>query len=222
MKDNKKTYLTNADIGAQLYDMVMMQYAAGTLTPAHDVMIQSHLCLRPEQKHVISYYETLGGALMSQLGEEAMTANALDHVLSRLNQDEDPSPTSPANNSCPIYPQVLVDYCGWNAQSTPWKTLLPGVFSATPEKQKAQLLKVTPGTAMPEHDHSDIEYTLLLDGSYSDESGQYNRGDLVIMDNHMEHKPIADHEQGCICLIINEKPPQFTGFFGPVLNLLNR
>lgn len=222
MTDNtNKSYLTSKHIGNQLYDMVMMQYAAGTLSEAHHIMIQSHLTLRPEQGNVLKYYETIGGELMNELNAD-MAPDALDTVLSRLNEKDAPKKPQPINDACNIYPQALVNYCGWTAKSTPWKKLLPGVECATPEGQKAQLLKVAPGVAMPEHDHSDIEYTLLLDGSYRDESGHYTRGDLVIMDDHMEHKPIADLKTGCICLILNEKPPKFTGFFGSVLNLLNR
>lgn len=217
-----KAMQNNTGSEASLYDMVMMMYAAGTLDTAHRVAVEAHIALHPDATNTLSFYEVFGGEMLASIeGAPLMGQDSLNAVLARLD-DPVETPSRPILHPCPIYPDNLVEYCGWTAASTPWKAILPGVSIATPQGQKLQLLKVSPGTAMPEHDHKDLEVTLMLDGSYHDEAGSYHRGDLVIMDSHMEHKPVADADTGCICLIINDARPKFTGLMGPVLNLLSR
>lgn len=209
---------------ASLYEMVLMQYAAGTIDESHRLIVESHMALNPSCAPLIHDYEAFGGHMLGHLGANTtMSDGALTNVLSMIDApDSQPHSSQPIDTACPIYPESLVAFCGWTAQSTPWKKMLPGVSSATPKGQMAQLLKVEPGVAMPEHDHKDLELTLLLDGAYHDETGYYKRGDLVVMDRDMEHQPIADKVTGCICLVVNDAPLRFTGLFGPILNLLSR
>ena len=39
-----------------------------------------------------------------------------------------------------------------------------------------------PGTSVPLHSHNGKEYILVLDGSFCDEYGEYNKGDMQIND----------------------------------------
>ena len=39
-----------------------------------------------------------------------------------------------------------------------------------------------PGISVPIHSHGGKEYILVLDGSFCDEYGKYNRGDIQIND----------------------------------------
>ena len=41
---------------------------------------------------------------------------------------------------------------------------------------------------------------MVFHGGYSDEAGNYNKGDLVILEDNEEHSPISSEETGCICL----------------------
>ena len=55
---------------------------------------------------------------------------------------------------------------------------------------------------MPKHSHGGVEATMVFHGGYSDESGNYNKGDLVILEDNEEHTPISSEETGCICLVV--------------------
>ena len=58
----------------------------------------------------------------------------------------------------------------------------------------------SPGKMMPKHGHEGLEATMVFHGGYSDESGDYNKGDLVILEDNEEHTPISSEKTGCICL----------------------
>ena len=69
---------------------------------------------------------------------------------------------------------------------------------------------------IPKHTHQGEEHTLILHGAFSDETGQYQRGDYISKTAHDTHAPRADSD--FICLAITTAPLKFTGTFGPVLN----
>ncbi len=71
----------------------------------------------------------------------------------------------------------------------------------------AALLRYQPGASIPLHQHMGYEHILVLDGTQSDEYGNYSSGSLVI------HPPGSSHQvfssTGCVVLIIWERPPRF-------------
>ena len=48
-----------------------------------------------------------------------------------------------------------------------------------------------PGTSVPLHSHNGKEYILVLDGSFCDEYGEYNKGDMQINDQKIKHNPVS-------------------------------
>ncbi len=67
---------------------------------------------------------------------------------------------------------------------------------------------------MPDHGHGGAELTLVLDGAYADQTGEYGAGDIQDVDENVEHTPMADSGTGCICLIASESPARFKGWIG--------
>ena len=65
------------------------------------------------------------------------------------------------------------------------------------------------GRAMPDHGHGGEELTLVLKGSYSDKFGKFSRGDLADLAEDVEHQPIVDSDETCICLISFDVPAKF-------------
>ena len=69
------------------------------------------------------------------------------------------------------------------------------------------------------HSHSGNEYILVLDGSFHDEYGTYNKGDLQINDSKIRHTPVGSNNGFCICMSIVEDDLIFFGPFAPILNI---
>jgi putative transcriptional regulator len=108
-------------------------------------------------------------------------------------------------------PPRLAHLIGTSLDRVPWKSLGPGVahFRLPTRSGDLRLLKVAPGRRMPEHGHGGTELTLLLRGSYSDETGSYYQGDIADLDEDVTHRPVASPFDGCICLIAWERPARF-------------
>ena len=103
-----------------------------------------------------------------------------------------------------------------------WKSIYKGFKEyslPTDDKDSIKLIKMDPGTSVPLHSHNGKEYILVLDGSFCDEYGEYNKGDMQINDQKIKHNPTACGENGCICLSITENDVIFFGKFGSFLNL---
>jgi putative transcriptional regulator len=103
-----------------------------------------------------------------------------------------------------------------------WKSVYKGFKEfkiSLNDNDSVKLIKMDPGTSVPLHSHNGKEYILVLDGSFCDEYGEYNKGDMQINDQQIKHNPTACKSSGCICLSITENDVVFFGKFGSALNL---
>ena len=71
---------------------------------------------------------------------------------------------------------------------------------------------------MPQHDHGGNEWTLVLDGGFTDEAGHFARGDMAERQQGEAHQPVADPGTDCICLVVADAPVALTGTVGRLLN----
>lgn len=84
------------------------------------------------------------------------------------------------------------------------------------DKIHASLLHIEAGGKIPEHTHKGYELTVLIDGSFSDEKGQYNKGDFILLDNKDTHNPVSEH--GCLCYTVADDRLHFTQGVNRLLN----
>ena len=109
-----------------------------------------------------------------------------------------------------------------NINDIDWKTLYKGFKEfniPVNDNDSVKLIKMDPGTSVPLHSHNGKEYILVLNGSFCDEYGEYNKGDMQINDQQIKHNPTACNSDGCICLSITENDVVFFGKYGSALNL---
>ena len=78
------------------------------------------------------------------------------------------------------------------------------------------LLQIEPGGSVPEHTHKGFELTVLLDGSFHDEQGEYVKGDFIMLDRSHQHHPISDN--GCLCYTVANDALHFTQGINKLLN----
>jgi anti-sigma factor ChrR (cupin superfamily) len=72
----------------------------------------------------------------------------------------------------------------------------------------AAYLRYAPGARVPHHTHAGYEHVLVLQGAQSDRNGRYGEGTLVVNAPGSSHDVVS--EEGCIVLVIWERPPLFT------------
>lgn len=83
---------------------------------------------------------------------------------------------------------------------------------------RASLLHIAAQGKIPEHHHRGYELTLLLEGSFEDEMGTYQKGDFIWIDGELNHSPYT--ENGCLCYAVQNAPLHFVRGMSKVLNPL--
>lgn len=208
-------------------DGLLIAYAAGSLEEPLALLVATHLALCPDCRASVEGYEAIGGILLDDLEPEAVSDQALEQLFDQLDQvGGEPAPTGdskgrrrPARAS--DIPQPLRGYLGPDLESLSWRglgsvletELLPGFAG-----YKTQLMRIKPGTAVPQHTHEGSEVTLVLQGGFSDASGHYERGDVAFADRSVTHQPVADPGGDCLCLAVTDAPLKLTGPIGRFLN----
>ena len=80
----------------------------------------------------------------------------------------------------------------------------------------SSLLRIEAGGSIPEHTHNGYEITLLLEGSFKDDMGEYVAGDFIVLDGKHQHQPIS--ELGCLCYTVVSDSLHFTQGINKLLN----
>ena len=117
---------------------------------------------------------------------------------------------------------LQADRVGASLDLVPWRMIGPGLWHYPIPLSKGasgdlRLFKVAPGKKLPDHGHRGEELTLLLRGSYHDELGTFEEGDIADLDDEVEHQPVADEISGCICLIASERKARFKGLIARLM-----
>lgn len=207
-------------ISHHLDDATLMSFSAGNLSEPLAAVVSAHLELCPSCSQRLATMQAIGGALISGVEPAAMTTGAFDKVLAAAKSDDNVRvfPRRKRSSYDGALPQSLAEHVG-DLDDVNWKFLAPGVRYAPlelsdPSAGDLRLLRIEPGRKMPDHGHHGAELTLVLRGSYSDETGTYGAGDVADLDEDVEHQPIVGEGEACICLVASERPARFKSLLG--------
>ncbi|EPX83368.1 ChrR family anti-sigma-E factor [Salipiger mucosus] len=198
-----------------LTDDLVMGYSAGTLPEAVNLIVATHVSLCDDCRAAVEACDALGGAMVESSDTVAVSDDCLESVLGMIRTEEAPArePARGAPRSS-VLPQPLADYVGGGLDDIKWRPVGMGVKQAilpTSSEASARLLYIPAGMAMPDHGHRGMELTLVLQGAFEDEDGHFARGDIEIATDEIEHTPVADISEDCICLAVTEAPLRFKG-----------
>ena len=204
--------------------LTLAAYAAGNLDEARGVVIATHLTLCADCRRVVRDFETLGAACLEAIEPVAMNDSALESFWARAGRQERsnaPVSISPANDFELDAARPLAAYLKDGVDVIEWRPVAPGLSQRVIPAEGyrpgvLRLLKISPGVKIPKHTHGDEELTLILRGSYSDEVGDFARGDLADLDGDIIHAPLATGDEPCICLIATSAPLRFKSLAGRV------
>lgn len=188
----------------------MLAYAAGTLPEAFNLIVATHLSLCDTCRADAGAYDALGGALLEE-GNAEMADESLAEVLAALDDAPAPAPKREANGDLPA---PLHSYVGGDLSSVRWRPVGMGVKQAilrTSKGATARLLCIPAGAAMPDHGHHGTEMTLVLKGAFQDADDYFARGDIEVAGKDVQHIPVADIHEDCICLAVTDAPLRFNG-----------
>lgn len=206
-------------------DELLLDYAAGALPEGPALAVALHVALDPAARRTVERLGALAGTLLE--GEEAPSVDeaSLQRVLARLDSAAvEPRPAAVVPRpGFDWAPPALGRYLDSGAR---WRRKLGG-FEEIPltmraDSHRVALLRLEPGHGLPVHRHVGEEFTVVLQGGFTDATGSYGPGDFAVGPGPEEHEPVADAGEACIALIVLEKPIVLTGPLGRWFNPLVR
>lgn len=187
-------------------DELLLSYASGASDEAVSLVVATHLALCPQCRSAVAEAEAVGGIMLEQENTVPLSDGALSSVLSRLD-DEASAPAPEVPQTTFIAPEPLRSYLGGDLDGMKWTNLAGGIYFKPlfrRGKSRAYLIRSKPGCSAGWHTHLGEELTLCLTGGYTDETGQYARGDLQTTTPDILHRPVADEGEDCIVLAMSD------------------
>lgn len=201
-------------ISHHLDDEMLVRYSAGTLAEGWSLGVATHLSLCPVCRGRLAAYDSIGGYLLECEESDADLDNGWQAMKRRLEpgQRDNVIALQPREKTPAIFPNPLAGYIQ-KAGGLKWRGLGVGakqmVIPTSDSTTVVRLLKVPAGKPVPEHSHGGSEFTLVLDGSFSDEISTFRRGDVEYADESVQHTPRAHLDTDCICLAVTDAPLRF-------------
>lgn len=214
-------------------DNQLIEFSAGNLDWALGIVVSAHIQLCPQCRKKIIEFNSIGGAALSQAKPVAVADSAFSNVMQKIKtasetsdanipKDELKQSHSPCTSSTKeCLPPVVRKLLPKN-KPLKWSFAAPSLRAARLETGQTDyevcFHKILRGGKVAEHDHADLEVTLVLEGSFSDDKGNYVAGDFIVKQPGEVHRPMAAQDQDCLCLTVVAGPAQLTGLLGKVIN----
>jgi putative transcriptional regulator len=217
----------SASVSHHVDAATLLAFSAGTLNEALSAVVAAHVHGCPDCATEVDRMDLVGATLLATMAVPMQGTRDTADKTPPFRDTTHENPTTmakPATAAPCVVPAPIRAHFGIDNSSIRWKQLAPGVwhhrFKLSRRKSgDLRLLKIAPGYRMLEHGHGGTELTLVLDGAYSDSTGEYLSGDIQEVAEEIEHCPIADRVSGCICLIASEEPARFRGVVGRIVQL---
>lgn len=202
-------------------DELLFDYANGALEEGWSIAVATHLALCPSCRKRLSAMEAAGGMMLEAIEIEPAGASIEDFSWEAMRARIDnaapvvsvPAPTKYSSDKAVSLPEPLRTYIGGDVDKVKWKPLGLGAYhypiKISDQDISVRLLRIPAGKPVPEHTHGGRELTLVLKGSFSDVSGRFGPGDFEETDESVDHQPIADPGEDCICLAVTDAPLRF-------------
>jgi len=198
--------------GTVVKNQLIFDFAAGTLGYSKSIFASTYLYLNSKASMVSDTFEDI-------LGENLFNNDDIKPKNLKYKDCMIKSEGYVSKNTKDINP--ITKLVG-PIENIKWKQVYKGFKEFEPkidDKDELKLIKMDPGASVPVHSHGGKEYILVLKGSFSDEYGEYKKGDIQINDQQIKHTPVACDKDGCICLAITERDVIFFGKYGSIFNL---
>ena len=202
-------------------DSLLAGYAAGSLPHGFALVVAAHVSMCEECRAQLGAHEALGGAVLDRMAAADVSEDLKVRVLDMLDKPQAPEP--PRLQRSGIFPAPVMEAL----QGLPpkWKTLGMGVRQSILHRDtesSVRLLYIPPGMAVPDHGHCGLEMTMVLQGAFRDETGRFGTGDVECADDDLEHTPVAEDGEACICLAATDGALRFNALVPRLLQPLFR
>jgi putative transcriptional regulator len=193
-------------------DETLVRHAAGTLGPGPSVVVQSHVSRCPQCRATVGRFEAVGGLLLEEVSIGEPPADGLARLWASIERESQSSSTllTPVLGARPALPAGFELPTFLNEYDFGrWRWVAPGIHVSRAAGDWARaadlkLMRVGAGRRLPRHTHAGVEWTSILLGSFGDGLTRYAAGDFSELDQTVDHEPVIDADNECICLVAIE------------------
>jgi putative transcriptional regulator len=208
---------------------LLIDYASGAVSEAEAMMIDIHLDACPQCQGRAQAALAIGGALLDSIAPARLPRTLFDRTLQAIDALEPKSAVAPTATSLPAFADTWPAPLRNRLSSGPlgaWRRL-PAGFRAlrVPFKGESSRLWImqAPGGRGPlRHSHTADEWTVVLEGGFTDETGTYAAGDFAYMAEGDAHTMVAEPGEGCVCVLLMRDQPRYLTWMGKILAPLLR
>ncbi|MEM9579758.1 MAG: ChrR family anti-sigma-E factor [Pseudomonadota bacterium] len=205
--------MSDTKIEHHLTPELLMAYSAGTLPEAFGLVVATHVSMCDSCRAELDSFDAVGGCMMEEAGFVEMSKDSLAATIAMISASDTSEKRTAFAPAVPgVLPAPLKDYVGGDLEAIKWRSIGMGVKQAilpTGSDATARLLYIPAGAAVPDHGHRGTELTLVLQGAFEDEQDRFARGDVEVANEDLNHTPIADIGEDCICLAATDAPLVF-------------
>jgi putative transcriptional regulator len=187
-------------------DEILTAYAGGALDPGFGLVVGAHVEACAQCRSRIGVFEAASGAALEELPTSEIGAEALASVMARLGE---PTPASTPDTR-PLIERLSLKRRKWVAPGV-W---VAGVNTPHAPNNRVYLLSVAAGGLTARHRHSGAEFCTVLRGAYRDELGLFAAGDFAAADSELNHQPVVEGDETCVCLFATEGRLKAHGLLG--------
>ncbi|PZU83757.1 MAG: anti-sigma factor [Chelatococcus sp.] len=199
----------------------LARFAAGRLDEGLSLVVAAHIAMSPDARRELRQSQAIGGALLDRAVPIPMLSSATDLLAGAGRPAGAPAAMSAPKPAEADLPRVLAPY-----EIGRWRAIGRGVAMrrvAVPgAESRVFMLRAAPGTRLPEHGHTGLEWTTILSGAYEHAYGRYAAGDFDEADSEHEHHPRVDPVEGCTCIVALTGEVRFRSWLGRLLQPLVR
>lgn len=212
-------------------DSVLRDFSLGKLDDVLTAMVGAHLGFCDHCRAQVSQLEAVEAQelLSAAPADDFPVSMDIDSLVDELLDDVVSQPQITATSQTPAklsmnvqgrsieVPSVL---SGIVERSGAWNHVMGEVWQSPVAKHglgyQIDFIYMEAGGSIPKHTHKGREITIILEGSFKDEQGEYFPGDFLVRTEADEHVPVAT--RGCLCLAVIDAPLHFTSGVARLLN----
>jgi putative transcriptional regulator len=204
---------------------VLADWARGSLHAGAMLAVGCHVHGCALCRDEAALWESTAGTFLEATAPVPLVDGALARVLSLMDEAGgvrgfDSEEIAPKFLRRFDVPQLLLrQRIGMRRWVTP-KIWFAPIATGTNSTARTYIVFAGRNTTLPMHTHVGREFTCVLAGRFSDDSGSYGPGDFAETDDMITHAPAVTGETECLCLISAEAPMRLTGTPARVIQAL--
>ncbi len=202
---------------------ILADFSAGNLGMSSACCVAVHLEYCGDCQRSVERFNVFGGEALDDLPASAVDPVALPALLRKLGAVSTETVVATTRTTTgEMVPRALARLLPNGTAGIQWKkhtaSLKSAVLAIGDDTNQLSLLRMRAGRSPGRHDHSGSEWTVVLQGGFSDHHGVYGPGDFVALAAGDVHRPVAHQNQDCICLASQDAPIRLTGWMGHLVN----